>query len=150
MDGIRRVEAVRHAVLVDPEARPRFQQPEDLAVDAELVRRAARRLDRVDRVERLVRSVDVQEVAADELRQMREPRLLYVSAGALELVGVAVDADDPCAGMARDFHQRPAYPAAHVGDQHPRPELEYVRQEVLMASERLLEALPRHPGREVE
>ena len=49
--GVLGVEAVGHGVLVSGELRARFQQTEDFAVDADLVRGTASRLYGVGRVE---------------------------------------------------------------------------------------------------
>ena len=62
-------------VFVGAEARPRLQQAKGLPIDAGFVRRKARCLDGEDRVERVVRRINLQEVAIEEIDQMRQSRL---------------------------------------------------------------------------
>ena len=78
--GITCIEWISHAVFVSCEARAGLQQPKYLAIDAQLVRCAASRLDGVDGVKRLVRSIDLQEVAvAGTRRDGSNPPLRLVS-----------------------------------------------------------------------
>ena len=57
-------------------------------------------LDGEDRVERLVRRIDVQEVAVQELGQMRQLGFFGELSSAFDLIGIAVYANDFGAGKA--------------------------------------------------
>ncbi len=71
----------------------------------------------------------------EEFGQMPKPRLFHQSPGALELVGIAVDADDLRTGETGNLHEGSPNAATEIGDDHPRTKLEGLRQKALMASD---------------
>ena len=73
--------------------------------------------------------------------QVIQPCFVHQLSGALQLVGIAVDADDRRAGEASDLDERSANPAPEIGDDHSWCEPELVRQKLLVARQRCLEAL---------
>ena len=73
-----------------------------------------------------------------------------VQLGALDLVGVVVDADKTGPGMAREIAHRPADPAPHVEHLHPRLQGQPFGEIMLVSEHRRLETLAPAPGREVK
>ena len=64
----------------------------------------------LDGVDRVVRSIEVQEVAVQELGQMSQLRLFRKLPGVFELIGIAVYADGTGSGVTAISNNGPATP----------------------------------------
>ena len=143
-----RVEIVGEAPLVSRETGARAQDAQDFAERPRLVRRVGHGLDGERGVVAIVAFGNPHVVAVDEAAQ--RPDIPGVMFGALDLVGVVVDADKAGSGIARQIAHRPADSASHIEHLHPRFQGQPVAEKMLVPEQRRLEALAPAPGREVK
>ena len=148
--GVGRIVVVGHKPLVDTEHTTGLEDLEDLGVDTLQTGRVDGRLDRVHSIERVRLKRHLHEISFDELVLIGETGLLSVVGRTLDLVVVVVETDNIYVREARHLAGGATDAAADIEDLHARLQTHHMCQVVLVARDRLAEALAPVEAAEVE
>ncbi len=146
--GIARIDPVGEAPLVACKTGSRPQHAKNLPEQRRLVGCVHRRLDGKCSVVAIVPFWNPHVVTLNEATQRADVPCLQF--GALDLVGVVVDANDAGPGTARQVAHWSADPAPDIDDFRPGFQGQPVGDALLVPEQRRLEAFAATPGREVK